>query len=125
MNERYRSQINMPEIGLAGQEKLAEAKVLVIGAGGLGCPALLSLVGMGIGCIGIVDFDRVMLSNLNRQTLYAEKDIGKLKCEAAAEKLEERNSGCKILPYPQKLSEKNAREIISGFDLVLDCCDNY
>ena len=89
--ERYKRNILLPEVGEEGQKKLAESRVLVVGAGGLGSPAILYLAAAGVGTIGIADFDRVDVSNLQRQILYREQDIGKAKAELAAEQLQSRN----------------------------------
>ena len=121
---RYFSQLVVPGIGPQGQNKIAAAKVLVIGAGGLGCPVLSYLAAMGIGHIGIAENDLVEMKNLHRQVLYSEADIGKLKVEVAFEKLQAQNSEIKITTHPQKLTGQNARQIIEGYDIVVDCCDN-
>lgn len=121
---RYLSQITIPEIGYGGQQKIAAAKVLIIGAGGLGCPVLSYLTGMGTGTIGIVDNDVVEIQNLHRQVLYTEADIGQLKAVTAKEKLKGLNSNITINVYAERLSKENAHEIIRAYDLVIDCCDN-
>lgn len=121
---RYFSQLIVPVIGPQGQNKISAAKVLVIGAGGLGCPVLSYLAAMGIGHIGIAENDFVEMKNLHRQILYCEADIGKLKVEVAFKKLQDQNSEIKITTHPQKLTGKNARQIIEGYDIVVDCCDN-
>lgn len=115
----------VPEIGLKGQEKLSTAKVLVIGAGGLGCPALLYLSAAGVGTIGIIDFDKVELHNLHRQILYSTEDVGKSKAITAAEKLKKQNPHTNILVFDEMLSEINAEKIISQFDIVVDGSDNF
>lgn len=115
----------VPEVGLKGQEKLSEAKVLVIGAGGLGCPALLYLSAAGVGTIGVIDFDKVELHNLHRQILYITEDVGKLKASIAAEKLKKQNPHNNILVFDEMLSETNAEKIISQFDIVVDGSDNF
>lgn len=122
---RYSRHLLLPEIGLTGQEKIKTAKVLVIGAGGLGCPALVYLTAMGIGEIGIVDFDKVEESNLQRQILYSVDDIGKLKIEAAASKLNKQNPFVKFNSYPVRFYNENALEIISNYDIVIDGTDNF
>jgi molybdopterin/thiamine biosynthesis adenylyltransferase/rhodanese-related sulfurtransferase len=124
-NERYARQISLKELGEAGQEKLKKAKVLVIGAGGLGCPALLYLAGAGIGTLGIVDYDLVTLSNLHRQVLFSMNDIGLPKSERAAEVLKQINPQINILFFNEKLTNSNALNILSGFDIVLDGTDNF
>ncbi|MCC5913333.1 MAG: ThiF family adenylyltransferase [Balneolaceae bacterium] len=125
MNPRYSRQIALPEVGAKGQKKLSQASVLVVGAGGLGCPALLALTAAGVGRIGIVDGDRVELSNLHRQMLYRESDVGRLKAEAAAERLRERNSEVEIETHPVYLSSENGMEIIGGYDIIIDGTDNF
>ncbi len=122
---RYSRHLLLPEIGMTGQEKIKSAKVLVIGAGGLGCPALQYLTAMGIGEIGIVDFDIVEESNLQRQILYSLEDIGKLKTEAAVSKLSKQNPFVKFNSYPVRLDNQNAIELFSGYDLIIDGTDNF
>lgn len=123
--KRYSRQIIMPEIGLSGQEKLLAAKVLVVGAGGLGCPVLQYLTAAGVGTLGIVDDDMVDISNLHRQILYSADDIGKSKAVTAAAKLTILNPNCTFLPISQRINEKNAEDIIRDFDLVIDGSDNF
>ncbi len=115
----------MPEIGLAGQEKLKMAKVLVIGAGGLGCPVLQYLVAAGVGTIGIVDDDVVDVTNLHRQVLYSMDDIGKGKAETATAKLSVLNPFVNLIPLPIRFTELNAAELIAPYDLVVDGSDNF
>src|SRR5690554_5843778 len=122
---RYQRQLQLPGFGEAGQQKLAEAKVLVIGAGGLGVPVLQYLAAMGVGTLGIVDADTVSLSNLHRQVIYGENDIGQQKVTAAAKRLLEQNPGIQIQPYSVFLSPENALSIIQGYELVVDATDNF
>ncbi len=122
---RYNRHIILPEIGLEGQEKLKQAKVLVIGAGGLGCPVLQYLVAAGVGDIGIVDDDKVDESNLQRQILYTTNDVGKPKAQVAVEKLSAQNPNCQFKSYLQRLNSGNALEIISDYDIVVDGSDNF
>ena len=122
---RYQRQIQLKEIGQTGQEKIVKAKVLVIGAGGLGCPALQYLAAAGVGTIGIVDFDVVELSNLQRQILYTVVDIGQSKAFTAAKKLSLLNPEIKIEFYNVQITNKNAIEIIEKYDLVIDGSDNF
>ena len=122
---RYNRHIILPEIGLDGQEKLKRAKVLVIGAGGLGCPVLQYLTAAGVGNIGIVDDDNVDESNLQRQILYNTNDIGKSKALVAVEKLSAQNPNSRFKAYQLRLSSENALEIISGYDIVVDGSDNF
>ncbi len=123
--KRYIRQITLPEMGLAGQEKLKASKVLVIGAGGLGCPVLQYLTAAGVGTIGIVDDDTVDLTNLHRQILYSNADVGQQKAVTAATKLSVMNPFVSLIPFPVRLDENNASEMISGFDLVIDGSDNF
>lgn len=122
---RYSRHLLLSEIGMTGQEKIKSAKILVIGAGGLGCPALQYLTAMGIGEIGIVDFDKVEESNLQRQILYSIEDIGKLKTEAAVSKLSKQNPFVKFNSYPVRLDNQNAIELFSKYDLIIDGTDNF
>jgi len=123
--QRYHRQILLDEFGTAAQEKLFQSKVLVVGAGGLGCPALQYLSAAGLGTIGIIDFDIVELSNLQRQTLYSVNDIGKPKAQTAADKLKAFNPDILFQVHNIKLDSKNALEIISGYDVVIDGTDNF
>lgn len=122
---RYSRQLIMNEIGKEGQEKLFKAKVLVVGAGGLGSPVLTYLVGAGVGTIGIVDFDTVGISNLNRQTLYRTEDIGKKKVYAAKETLQKLNEDVTINTYPKRIDVYNVEELIHDYDVVVDALDNF
>ncbi len=123
--ERYRRHIMLPEIGKKGQKKLLKAKVLLVGAGGLGTPVLQYLVAAGIGKIGLVDQDTVSLSNLQRQVLYRQNEIGELKTERAKLHLNCLNSEVEIQTYPVMLNDSNAFEIISNYDLVIGATDNF
>ena len=122
---RYDRQIILPEIGEEGQRKLQKAKVLIVGVGGLGSPIALYLAGAGVGYIGLVDDDVVSISNLQRQVLYSEKELGKPKAVCAAERLSALNSEIKVAHYPTRLTENNARDIIRKYDMVVDGCDNF
>lgn len=122
---RYSRQMMLPEIKLKGQQKVKAAKVLVIGAGGLGCPALQYLCAAGVGTIGIIDFDKIELHNLHRQILYSTEDVGKLKAPTAAEKLKKQNPHIELIVFDEMLSEKNASAIISQFEIVVDGSDNF
>jgi adenylyltransferase/sulfurtransferase len=124
-NERYTRQTILKGFGEKGQQKLAQAKVLVVGAGGLGVPVLTYLNAMGVGAIGIVDNDIVSLSNLHRQVLYSESDLGKLKVNAAFEKLRAQNKNTDIVVFNTFLTTKNALEIIAKYDVVVDASDNF
>lgn len=123
--KRYSRHITLSEVGLIGQLKIAESKVLVIGAGGLGAPLLLYLNAAGVGTIGIVDFDTVSLSNLQRQVLFREQDLDLNKADIAKELLSARNSELNITSYPVALTTSNALEIIKPYDIVVDCTDNF
>ncbi len=124
-NNRYQRQIQLKEIGSVGQDKIAQAKVLVIGAGGLGCPALQYLAAAGVGIIGIVDFDVVEMSNLQRQILYTVDDIGQPKAITAAKKIEALNPEIAIQAYNFQITNKNALEILENYDIVIDGSDNF
>lgn len=123
--ERYSRQINLKGFGTEAQEKLQNAKVLVVGAGGLGVPALLYLAGMGVGTIGIVDGDTVGVSNLNRQVLYYESEVGMPKAAVAAKKLSRQNPSISINTVEAFLTVDNALEIIKEYDVVIDATDNF
>ncbi len=122
---RYSRHLLLPEIGTIGQEKLKNAKVLVIGAGGLGCPVLLYLTAVGIGQIGIVDFDVVDESNLQRQILFSVEDIGKPKALVAADKLFKQNPFVKFAVHNQQLTNQNALDITKEYDIIIDGTDNF
>ncbi len=122
---RYARHISIPEFGVEGQQKLKAAKVLVVGTGGLGSPLLLYLTAAGVGTIGIVDFDVVDRSNLQRQVLYDERDIGKKKVRAAHERLKALNPLVHIIVHETMLTSENALEIIRDYDLVADGTDNF
>lgn len=123
--DRYHRQLMLPGFGLEGQEKLKNAKVLVVGAGGLGCPVLQYLCGAGVGTIGIVDFDKIELHNLHRQVLYSTADVGKPKAETAAQVLRAQNPNVQFQVYSDMLNKKNSAQLISQFDLVVDGSDNF
>jgi sulfur-carrier protein adenylyltransferase/sulfurtransferase len=122
---RYSRHLIMPEVGLSGQEKLKDARVLCIGVGGLGSPSALYLAAAGVGTIGIVDFDVVDESNLQRQILYGTKDLGRPKIESAAERLRDANPNVSVVAHETRLSAENALEIFSGYDVVADGTDNF
>jgi molybdopterin-synthase adenylyltransferase len=123
--DRYARHIILPGVGAAGQKRLLESRVLVIGAGGLGSPILLYLAAAGVGTLGIVDFDEVDVTNLQRQILHSTSDIGKAKVLSAKESLEQLNPDVKIEIYQEQLASQNAREIIGTYDLVIDGSDNF
>lgn len=122
---RYSRHIILKEIGGVGQEKILQAKVLIIGAGGLGSPAAFYLAAAGVGTIGIVDADRVDLSNLQRQIIHFTPDVDKLKVESAREKVEQLNPDVKVITYPFRLVADNIRDIIKDYDFIIDGTDNF
>ncbi len=119
--EYYSRQMILPEVGEVGQKKLSASKCLVVGAGGLGSPALLYLAAAGVGTIGVCDFDRVSISNLHRQTLYSVDDVGRAKAEVAKGKLTEKNPHIKVIAHIKKASES----LVGAYDLIFDCSDNF
>jgi molybdopterin/thiamine biosynthesis adenylyltransferase len=123
--ERYSRHIMLPEVGGVGQIKMLEAKVLLIGAGGLGSPAAYYLAAAGIGNLGIVDFDVVDLSNLQRQIIHSTERIGMLKTESAKKTIEELNPDVKVTLYNEKLTSENILRIFEGYDYILDGTDNF
>jgi molybdopterin/thiamine biosynthesis adenylyltransferase len=123
--ERYARHIVLHEIGGAGQRRLRAARALVVGAGGLGSPALLYLAAAGVGTLGIVDDDRVSLSNLQRQVLHGTAEVGLPKVESAALALARLNPGVAVERHPLRLDAASAAGIVPGYDLVLDGCDNF
>ncbi|MCO5247946.1 MAG: molybdopterin-synthase adenylyltransferase MoeB [Chitinophagales bacterium] len=122
---KYSRHIIIPEVGLEGQKKLKNARVLIIGAGGLGSPALLYLAAAGVGTIGLIDFDVVDDSNLQRQVLFSMNDIGRLKVEAARDRVLSLNPYINVITYNEKLSSQNALEIFKDYDVVADGTDNF
>lgn len=122
--ERYRRQILLPEIGVAGQERLKSSRALVVGAGGLGSPICVYLAAAGVGTIGIVDSDTVGLSNLNRQVLYGIPDLGRQKAETAAERLTRLNPEIRVRPMALRLTASNAAGILQDYDVLVDGTDN-
>ena len=124
-DERYARQTMLPEIGEEGQRRLAGASVLIVGVGGLGSAAAPYLAGAGVGRLGLADPDTVSASNLPRQTLYTESQIGRPKTEAARERLAALSSSTRFDLYPEGLTAENARELVAACDLVVDCCDNF
>ena len=121
----YSRQISLAEVGEAGQAKLGAARVLVVGAGGLGSPALLYLAAAGVGTIGIAEFDNLDESNLHRQVVYTADDVGRSKAEAAAARIRGLNPYIDAIPHSGKLSSSNAAEVMAGYQVVLDCTDNF
>lgn len=123
--ERYGRQMVLKELGEAGQQKLSAASVVVVGAGGLGCPALQYLVAAGVGRIGVVDDDVVALHNLHRQVLYTTEDVGQPKVQVAAARLRQSNPDVTIESHYSRLTTHNALEILGGYEIVLDATDNF
>lgn len=123
--ERYSRHIILPEVGGVGQAKMLEARVLLIGAGGLGSPAGYYLAAAGVGNLGIVDFDTVDLSNLQRQILHSTKRIGMLKTESAKQTIQELNPDVKVTLYNERLTSQNIRGIFADYDYILDGTDNF
>lgn len=122
---RYDRQIKLDEVGFSGQEKLKNSSVLIVGIGGLGCPAAQYLVGAGVGRIGLMDHDRVSLSNLHRQVLFDESDVGKSKAAVAREKLLKLNSEVEIEDYQKALTIDNAETLFRHYDIIIDGTDNF
>ncbi|MCD8081092.1 MAG: HesA/MoeB/ThiF family protein [Bacteroides sp.] len=122
---RYDRQLILPEIGSAGQERLRNARVLLVGAGGLGSPVALYLTGAGIGTLGLVDDDKVSITNLQRQILYTEAETGQSKVGCAARRLRALNSEVNIRTHNERFTAENALNLLSDYDLVVDGCDNF
>ncbi len=123
--EKFSRQIILKNIGIVGQKKIQESKVLIIGMGGLGCPAAEFLTRSGIGMLGIVDYDKIYLSNIHRQTLYTEKDINKSKVSIAKKKLQKINPKTKIKIFNYKLNKIRFNKIIQKYDYIIDGTDNF
>ena len=123
--QRFEKQIILKKIGVSGQKKILNSKVLIIGIGGLGCPLLIYLTAAGVGTIGIVDHDKVELSNLSRQILFTHKDIGKFKVYQAKANVTKINKKTKIKPFKKKINLKNINKIIKDFDIICDGTDNF
>ncbi|MCX2743853.1 HesA/MoeB/ThiF family protein [Mangrovivirga sp. M17] len=122
---RYERQIKLNEVGSSGQARLHKASVLIVGVGGLGCPAAQYLTGAGVGKIGLMDHDKVSITNLHRQVLYTESDIGKPKALVAVNKLRQLNSEVQLIPIEESLNIENAKLWFSQFDLIIDGTDNF
>ncbi len=123
--ERYDRHLKLKEVGLSGQEKLKQAKVLVVGAGGLGCPVLQYLTATGVGKIGVIDDDVVSLSNLQRQILYGTNDIGKPKVQIAKKKLSQQNPFVEIEAIQERLTTENSLALFNQYDIIVDATDNF
>ncbi len=122
---RYSRHLILPDVGVTGQEKLKAARVLLIGAGGLGSPAALYLAAAGVGTLGLVDFDNVDVTNLQRQILHGTKDVGRPKLQSARERIADVNPHVRLETYETALTSKNALDILSGYDIVVDGTDNF
>lgn len=123
--QRYSRHLIMPEVGMTGQKKLKKARVLIVGAGGLGSPIISYLAAAGVGTLGLVDFDTVDYTNLQRQVIFTTDDVGKPKLEAAARRIREINPEIKVQPYETRLTSENALDIIRDYDFVVDGTDNF
>lgn len=123
--DRYRRHLTLPEVGLAGQQCLLDSKVLIIGAGGLGCPLAIYLAAAGVGTIGLVDDDAVDLSNLQRQILYSTSDVGLPKVEVARRRMEALNPDVEVVAMAERLTSSNALDIFEPYDVVIDGTDNF
>lgn len=122
---RYSRHLLLPNVDLSGQERLVNAKVLCIGAGGLGSPTIMYLAAAGVGTIGILDFDVVDISNLQRQIIHSQSDLGKSKVRSAADKASALNPNLNVILHEVRLNESNALEIMKDYDLIIDCTDNF
>jgi len=122
---KYIRQIMIPGIGLSGQEKIRQAKVAIVGCGGLGCPVLLYLASAGVGTIGIIDFDTVNITNIHRQILYGNDDVGKKKVEVAKHRININHPEVTVVIHDVMLNLSNAEEIFSHYDIIIDGCDNF
>ena len=123
--ERYSRQIVLPELGISGQKKLLNSKVLVLGAGGLGAPVITYLARCGVGTLGILDYDKVELSNLHRQIIHNTLDLGKPKVISAKEKLNKINPDVNVITFEKKLDKNNIEEIFKDFEIIVDGLDNF
>ena len=123
--ERYSRQIVLKNVGILGQKKLLKSKVLIVGAGGLGCPVADYLCRAGIGLIGIVDHDKVSISNIHRQSFFNSKDVGKLKVKILRKKIKLINPSTKTVIFKEKITNNNIKKIIKNFDIIVDGSDNF
>ena len=123
--ERYSRQIILKNIGTSGQKKIIQSKVLIIGMGGLGCPAAEFLTRAGVGVLGVIDYDNVDLSNIHRQSLFDMDDLKKLKVDAAKKKLKKINPKTKIKSYKIRLNKKNFNNIVNQYEYIVDATDNF
>ena len=123
--QRYSRHIILPEVGEKGQQRLLKGRVLLVGAGGLGCPTALYLAAAGVGKIGLVDADVVDKSNLQRQVLFGESDVGRPKVEAARDRLQDLNSGVDVVAHYELLTSHNVFDVMDGYDIIANGCDNF
>ena len=123
--ERYRRHLSLPEVGVDGQRKLLSARVLLIGAGGLGCPLAQYLAAAGVGTLGLIDHDKVEASNLQRQVLYGTADVGRPKVEVAAERIRAQNPDVRVVTHAVRLRSENALELLADWDVIVDGSDNF
>ena len=122
---RYSRHLIVPEIGLAGQKRLKQSRVLLVGAGGLGSPLGLYLAAAGVGHLGIIDFDVVDFTNLQRQLLHGTKDVGRPKLDSARDRIADINPGVVVEPHETRLTSENALEIMQDYDVIVDGTDNF
>ena len=123
--ERYSRQIILKNIGIAGQQKILKSKVLIVGSGGLGCPVADALCRAGVGTIGIMDNDKVSLSNIHRQSFFTSKDVGKFKVKILKERIKLINPETKTIIFKEKITKLNIKKIIKNFDIIVDGSDNF
>jgi adenylyltransferase/sulfurtransferase len=123
--DRYRRHLTLPEVGVEGQRRLLDSRVLLVGAGGLGCPSAQYLAAAGVGCLGLVDFDRVDASNLQRQILYGTADVGRPKTEVAAERIRALNPDVEVERHDVQLTSLNALALFRDYDVIVDGADNF
>ena len=123
--ERYSRQIIIKDIGISGQKKIKNSKVLIVGLGGLGCPVAEYLSRTGVGTIGLIDHDKIDLSNIHRQSMFTTKDIGKFKVKVVSDRVKKINPNVKIESYKKKLNQSNVENLIKNFDIVVDGTDNF
>ena len=123
--DRYSRQIVLKNVGVAGQKKIINSKVLVVGAGGLGCPVIDTLSRAGVGTIGIADHDKVSLSNIHRQNLYNSEDVGKFKVDVVKKKIKSINKYIKLIKLKKKITEKNIFKIFKNYEIIVDGSDNF
>ena len=123
--ERYSRQIIIKDIGITGQKKIKNSKVLIVGLGGLGCPVAEYLCRSGVGTIGLIDHDKIDLSNIHRRSMFTTKDVGKFKVKVVSDRVKKINPNVKIESYKKKLNQSNVENLIKNFDIVVDGTDNF